>query len=104
MEEATPELNPELNNHYTPKPIPFVEKNGFSHAFMGIIWVIIAFVGFNLVGATVGAVGAFTIAPDITDIQAILESVAENFKFNLLGKYLWSSSCYVTRNTFNCKT
>ena len=27
MEEATPELNPELNNHYTPKPIPFVEKN-----------------------------------------------------------------------------
>ena len=78
MEEATPELNPELNNHYTPKPIPFVEKNGFSHAFMAIIWVIIAFVGFNLVGGVVGAVGAFTIAPDITDIQAILESVAEN--------------------------
>jgi membrane protease YdiL (CAAX protease family) len=79
MEEATSELNPELNNQCIPKPLPFVEKNGFSHAFMAIMWVIIAFVGFNLVGAIVGVVGAFAIAPDITDIQAIIESVAENF-------------------------
>ena len=79
MEEVTSELNQELNNQFIPKPLPFVEKNGFSHAFMAIMWVIIAFVGFNLVGAIVGVVGAFAIAPDITDIQAIIESVAENF-------------------------
>lgn len=79
MEEVTSELNPELNNQFIPKPLPFVEKNGFSHAFMAIMWVIIAFVGFNLVGAIVGVIGAFAIAPDITDIQAIIESVAENF-------------------------
>lgn len=78
MEEATSELNPELNNQFIPKPLSFVEKHGFSHAFMAIVWVIIAFIGFNLVGAIVGVVGAFAIAPDITDIQAILESVAEN--------------------------
>ncbi|MGB0346622.1 MAG: lysostaphin resistance A-like protein [Balneolaceae bacterium] len=78
MEEATSEINPELKKQFIPEPLPFVDKNGFSHAFMAILWVIIAFVAFNVVGAVVGLVGAFATAPDITDAQAIIESVAEN--------------------------
>ena len=30
MEELASEINPELNNQYFPKPLPFIEKNGFS--------------------------------------------------------------------------
>lgn len=79
MEEVTSENTPEINIKTSTQPLPFVEKNGFSHAFMAILWVIIAFVGFNVVGAIVGLVGAFATAPNINDVEAILLSVSENF-------------------------
>jgi membrane protease YdiL (CAAX protease family) len=87
MEELASEINPELNNQYFPKPLPFIEKNGFSHAFMAIFWVIIAFIGFNLVGAIVGLVLAFATAPDITNTQAVLESIASN-----IDLLLWANT------------
>jgi hypothetical protein len=67
-----------LNDQSIPKPLPFVERNGFAHWLMAIVWVLVAFVGFNLVGAIVGAVGAVLTAPDLSDIQAIMTSLAEN--------------------------
>ncbi len=87
MEEANKELNQNLNNICIPKPLPFVEKNGFSHAFMAIFWIIIAFVGFHLVGAIVGLVLAFATAPDITNTLAILESIASN-----IDLLLWANT------------
>jgi len=78
MEEAKSEVDPELKKQFIPEPLPFVEKNGFSHAFMAVLWVIIAFVGFNIIGAIVGVVGAFASSPDITNTQAIIASIAEN--------------------------
>jgi len=79
MEEVTSEVDPEIKKQFIPEPLPFVEKNGFSHAFMAILWVIVAFVGFNTVGAIVGIVGALASAPDPTDVEAILASIAENY-------------------------
>jgi len=79
MEEVTSEVDPEIKKQFIPEPLPFVEKNGFSPAFMAILWVIIAFVGFNTIGAIVGIVGALASAPDPTDIEAILASIAENY-------------------------
>lgn len=79
MEEVTSEVDPEIKKQFIPEPLPFVEKNGFSHAFMAILWVIVAFVGFNMIGAIVGIIGALASAPDPTDVEAILASIAENY-------------------------
>lgn len=78
MEEVTSELNPELKNQFIPEPLPFVEKNGFSHAFMAILWFLIAFIGFQVIGAIVSVIGVVATAPDLTDMEAIMESMAEN--------------------------
>ena len=79
MEEATSEFEQEEIEQSKPEPLPFVEKNGFSHAFMAVLWVIIAFVGFNVVGGIVTIVGAIASAPDLSDIESVMLSVTENY-------------------------
>ncbi len=92
MEEATSEVNPELKKQFIPEPLPFVEKNGFPHAFMAAIWLIIVFISFQVVGSVVILVGTIWNAQDITDIEAILGSVLENinltFWANTAGQVL----------------
>ena len=79
MEEVTNQGEyAELKEHTIPKPLPFVERNGFPHWLMALVWVLVAFVGFQVVGAIVGVIGAFIAAPDVTDVQAIIASIAEN--------------------------
>jgi hypothetical protein len=58
--------------------LPFVEKNQFSHALMGIIWVILAFVGFNIIGGVVGLAGILLTAPDLTNADALMTALTEN--------------------------
>lgn len=70
--------------------LPWNERNGFPHWVMGIIWAVIAIIGFNVVGVIAGAIAAITIAEDLTDIVAIVSSISENvdivFLINTIGQ------------------
>lgn len=73
-------------------PLPWNERNGFPHWVMGIIWVIIAFIAFNVVGAIAGVIAAVTVAEDLTDTTALLASISENvdilFLVNTIGQII----------------
>lgn len=93
MEE---EINDEYQSEYAQpavsEPLPFVERNGFPHWLVAILWVIIAFIGFNVVGAIVGIVAAIAVADNLSDPQALLLSLSENvdilFLANTAGQIL----------------
>lgn len=92
MEEDNITTSPEgfVTSQSEQLPLPWNERNGFPHWVMGIIWVVVAFIGFNVVGAIAGAIAAITVAEDLTDPVAIISSISENvdilFLVNTIGQ------------------
>ncbi|MEX2364413.1 MAG: type II CAAX endopeptidase family protein, partial [Balneolaceae bacterium] len=66
------------------KPEPWVERNGFAHWPMAIAWVIIAFIGFNIVGAIVGVVGVM-MTVDNLQMETIMAELSTNFDILFLA-------------------
>lgn len=69
------------------KPKAWVERNGFPHWVMFIVWFFAAFIGFQLVGAIVAAFGMLFTMPDLSDPNAALESLMNN-----AGLMFWANS------------
>lgn len=77
-EERTEELYSPAKFTIQESPLPFIERNGFPHWLMAIVWVLVAFVSFNIVGGIVGIIAAIIITPDFTDIEALITNLSEN--------------------------
>lgn len=69
------------------KPKAWVERNGFPHWVMFIVWFIMAFIGFNIVGAIVAVFGILITMPDLSDTTAALENIMEN-----VGVMFWANT------------
>ncbi|WP_020404394.1 CPBP family intramembrane glutamic endopeptidase [Gracilimonas tropica] len=67
-----------------PKPLPWVERNGFAHWAVAVGWVFFALVAFNVVGAIVGVIGIFATA-DVLDPQTIMDELSGNFDILFLA-------------------
>lgn len=64
--------------------IPWVERNGFAHWAIAIGWVLVALIGFNIVGAIVGVVGVLA-TTDNPDMESMMEQLSTNFDILFLA-------------------
>lgn len=85
MEVAASELNPELNNQFIPKPLPFVEKNGFPHWLVSLLWYAGAFILFNIFGLFVLTIGAINAEVNLTDTNAFYAFIEQEINLQLLA-------------------
>lgn len=66
------------------KPKPWVERNGFAHWAMALIWVLVALIAFNIVGAVVGVIGIFATAENF-NMEQMMEELSSNFDILFLA-------------------
>lgn len=78
MDQETPSYLNSSNNSEDPKPLPWVERNGFAHWAMAIAWVFFALVAFNIVGAIVGVIGVLSTTGTL-DPQTMMDELNNNF-------------------------
>lgn len=78
----------DINSIESIPPIPeesFVDRNGFSHAMVAVLWIAIGFVLFQLVGGIIGAIAVITAVPDLTDMDAILAAFGDRLDLVFIG-------------------
>lgn len=78
MDQETPSYLNSSNHSEDPKPLPWVERNGFAHWAMAIAWVFFALVAFNIVGAIVGVIGVLSTTGTL-DPQTMMDELNNNF-------------------------
>ncbi|MFN1836241.1 lysostaphin resistance A-like protein [Balneola sp. MJW-20] len=64
--------------------LPWVERNGFPHWVMAVVWVFVALIAFNIVGAIVGVIGILA-TTDSVDPALIAEQLSSNFDILFLA-------------------
>jgi membrane protease YdiL (CAAX protease family) len=66
------------------KPKPWVERNGFAHWAMALVWVLIALIAFNVVGGIVGAIG-MVLTTDNLNMSTMMQELSTNFDLIFLA-------------------
>ncbi len=64
---------------------PFVERHGFSHAMIAVMWVAVGFIAFQVVGGIIGAIAILSVSPDISDMDAIMAAFTERLDLVFIG-------------------
>lgn len=64
---------------------PWVERNGFSHWAMALIWVFITAIGFQLFGLILQLILIFSTVENLTDSSAIMDSLSERADLLMLA-------------------
>jgi membrane protease YdiL (CAAX protease family) len=64
---------------------PWVERNGFSHWAMGLLWVSIAAVAFQVFGGILQLILIFSTADNLTDVSSVMESLTERADLLMLA-------------------
>ncbi|SMO56668.1 CPBP family intramembrane glutamic endopeptidase [Gracilimonas mengyeensis] len=59
-------------------PTPWVERNGFAHWAMALVWVLVALVAFNVVGGIVAVIGIVA-TTDGLNMEAMMEQLSTNY-------------------------
>lgn len=86
MEEVnSTEVDQAIKEQFIPKPLPFVEKNGFPHWLVALIWIFVALISFNIIGALVSGFAALLLVDDLSDPQAVLTALTENVDILFIG-------------------
>lgn len=67
------------------KPLSWVERNGFSHWAMAILWIFLAVIVFQLFGIIIQLVLALFVVDDFSDPAGIMEALMERADVLLLG-------------------
>ena len=70
------------------EPLPWVDKNGFPHWVMAVVWYLLALIIFNIVGSIVAVVGVIATADDpsiFSSAEAVLNFLNEQPKLVLFG-------------------
>jgi len=64
---------------------PWVERNGFSHWAMALIWVFVTAIAFQLFGLVLQVILIFSTADNLTDSAAIMDSLTERADLLMLA-------------------
>ncbi|MEO9884835.1 MAG: type II CAAX endopeptidase family protein [Balneola sp.] len=75
----------EQNTFYEETIEPWVERNGFSHWAMALVWVFITAITFQLFGAILQVILIFSTSDNLTDPAAIMESLSERADLLMLA-------------------
>lgn len=67
-----------------PQKVPWVERNGFPHWVMAVVWVFVALIAFNVVGGIVGLIGILATSDSI-DPATIADELSGNFDILFLA-------------------
>jgi hypothetical protein len=63
----------------------FVQRHGFSHAMIAVLWVAVGFILFQIVGGIVGAIAIISVTPDISDMDDIMAAFTERLDLVFIG-------------------
>lgn len=78
-EKSSSQTSPFVNQETTKNiPLPWVEKNGFPHWLMGILWVVVAWIAFNFVGLIATIIAGIAVSENPGDINALMETMLSN--------------------------
>ena len=64
---------------------PFVERHGFPHAMIAVLWVAVGFIAFQVVGGIIGAIAIISVAPDISNMDAIMAAFTDRLDLVFIG-------------------
>jgi len=64
---------------------PWVERNGFAHWAMALLWVFVAAIAFQVFGGILQFILIFSTAENLTDPTAIMDSLAERVDLLMLS-------------------
>ncbi len=94
----TPESSQPVDNR------PWSERNGFSHWALALIWIIVAFVGFQMVAGIVAVILIIVDMGDALTAEKVTDALTENLDLLFIGNRTDSVSgfghlvfCQVTR-------
>ena len=67
--------------------LSWTERNGFPHWMMFIVWFLVAFFAFNIIGMIVAIFGILFTMPDLSNPTVALENIMEN-----VGVMFWANT------------